>query len=202
VGLIVNYKGATAHAAHPEQGKSPALAMAQTVQAFSAVPQFYSSLEKAAKVTVINANLGERAFGTSPGEATVMATLRTYEDELLKLLKEHCLQIANRTASTYDLSVDHEWVEPFPSTVNNTGAVDVVKSAAQSLGFEINHKESPFSWSEDFGHFTNKIEGAMFGLGVGEKHPALHAQDYDFQDDVIATGVSMFTEIINEVTDR
>lgn len=202
VGLIVNFKGSTAHAAHPEQGKSPALAMAQTVQAFSSAPQFYSPLEKAAKVTVINAALGERAFGTSPGEATVMATLRTYDEELLDNLKEKCVQIANRMAETYDLSVDHEWVEPFPSTVNNSKAVDVVTSAAQKLGHGINQKEHPFSWSEDFGHFTKEITGAMFGLGVGESHPALHAEDYDFPDDMIATGVAMFTEIINEVIDR
>lgn len=200
VGLIVNFKGSTAHAAHPEQGRSPALAMAQTVQAFSSVPQFYSPLEKAAKVTVINASLGERAFGTSPGDAAVMATLRTYDEQLLHHLKEKCLQIAERTAQTYQLSVDHEWVEPFPATVNTEEGTTIVTKAAETLNLEINKKNSPFSWSEDFGHFTKSINGAMFGLGAGEQQPALHSGDYDFPDEVIATGVSMFMQILNEVT--
>lgn len=198
-GLIVNFSGSTAHAAHPEQGKSPALAVAQTIQAFSTVPQFYSPLEEAAKVTVIHANLGEHSFGTSPGEGTVMATLRTYDDALLEKLKEKCVQIADRTAETYELSVGYEWVEPFPSTVNNLEAVEVVQSAARELDYNTHPKESPFSWSEDFGHFTKQIDGAMFGLGVGKEHPALHAENYDFPDEVIATGVDMFIEIINEV---
>ena len=199
VGLIVNFQGSTAHAAHPEEGKSPALAMAQTVQAFSSAPQFYSPLEKAAKVTVINASLGERAFGTSPGRATVMATLRTYEGDLLEKLKEKCLDIARETAQTYELSMDYEWVEPFPATTNSDDGYKIVETAAEKLGYEICEKSSPFSWSEDFGHFTGSMSGAMFGLGIGRDHPALHAEAYDFEDDVIPTGILMFMEIINEV---
>lgn len=202
VGLIVSFEGSTAHASHPEQGRSPALAMAQTVQAFSAAPQFYSPLEGAAKVTVIHATLGERAFGTSPGKATVMATLRTYNEELLEHLKDKCIQIAEKTAETYDLSFASEWVEAFPATVNSEKGYKIAKSAAEKLDFDIYHKSSPFSWSEDFGHFTDQINGAMFGLGAGEKHPSLHAQEYDFPDDIIPRGVSMFMQILNEISNR
>lgn len=199
-GLIVNFEGSTAHAAHPEQGNSPALAMAQTVQAFSSAPQFYSPLEESAKVTVINATLGERAFGTSPAKATVMATFRTYDEGLLDHLKKKCLEIAKKTADAFDLSLDYEWVESFPVTKNTSEGYRLVKSAAEKLDYNIYHKSSPFSWSEDFGHFTNQFNGAMFGLGVGEEHPSLHAEHYDFSDEVLPTGISMFMQIINEVT--
>lgn len=202
VGLIVRFTGNTAHAAHPEQGKSPALAMAQTVQAFSSAPQFYSPLEEAAKVTVINAELGERAFGTSPGHAVVMATLRTYNEEILENIKKKCVNIAEGAAEMYKLSFSFDWVEPFPATDNSREAADIIRSAARELDYEIYEKENPFSWSEDFGHFTRQINGAMFGLGIGEDHVPLHAEDYDFEDSVIPTGVSMFTEIIKELSIR
>jgi len=201
VGLIVRLKGSTSHAAHPEQGRSPAMAMAQTVQAFSAVPQFYSSLEDEAKVTVIQAHLGERAFGTSPGKATVMTTLRTYDDQVLETLKEKCVQIAKGHADTYDLDIDLEWVEEFPVTQNHQEATDLICEVADKLDLEMHHKKTPFSWSEDFGHFTKNIPGAMFGLGIGEDHAALHAESYDFEDEVIPTGVSMFMQIVKELTD-
>jgi amidohydrolase len=202
VGLIVRFQGSTAHASHPEQGKSPALAMAQTVQAFSSAPQFYSPLEKAAKVTVINANLGERAFGTSPGRAVVMATLRTYDEDLLEELKHKCLTIAEKNADTYELDVSHEWVEPFPVTRNADDAVVFIRDAASTLDLKIEEKEHPFSWSEDFGHFTSQTKGAMFGLGAGTDQPALHAEQYDFPDDLIPTGVSAFIQIITEITSK
>ncbi|PAU93544.1 peptidase M20 [Aliifodinibius salipaludis] len=202
VGLIVRFKGATAHAAHPEEGNSPALAVAQTIQSFSAAPQFHVPLEESAKVTVIHAAVGERAFGTSPGRGTVMATLRTYDDELLAKLKDHCIQIAKGYADTFDLEIDVEWVEEFPATVNNEEAGEIIKTASEKSGLEMHQKKEPFSWSEDFGHFTKEYKGAMFGLGAGKDHPALHAQKYDFPDEILATGISMFMQIINETIDR
>ena len=57
----------------------------------------------------------------------------------------------------------------------------------------------PFAWSEDCGHFTSRFKGALFGLGAGEDHPALHNPEYDFPDDLIDPGVSLFSEIINRL---
>lgn len=199
VGLEVKLKGQTAHAGHPEEGRSPATAMAQLVQALSSVPQFYSSLDQAAKVTVINAVLGEQAYGTSPGRATVRATLRTYSDELLASVQSQCLEIAEGLAGTYGLDIDYDWVEPFAATINNPEAVDIIRSAAAHQEKDILEKENPFSWSEDFGHFTKEIPGAIFGLGIGREHNALHSEHYDFPDEVIATGTLMFMQIINEI---
>lgn len=200
VGLIIKYKGTTAHAAHPDEGRSPALAVAQTIEAFSAIPQFHVPLEHSAKVTIIHAAVGERAFGTSPGEGTVMATLRTYEDDLLGKLKDQSIQIAEGIAQTYSLDLDVEWVEPFAVTVNDEKSVRMINSAAEELGLQQHPKKEPFSWSEDFGHFSQAFSGAMFGLGAGVDQPALHAETYDFPDDIIETGIKMFMQIIKEAT--
>lgn len=201
VGFIVRLRGATSHAAHPEQGRSPALAMAQLITSLSALPQFHASLEQAAKVTVIHARLGEQAFGTSPGYAEVMATLRTYDDETLDALKQQAEKIAERLAHAYNLEPETEWVESFPATQNDGEAVSLLKQVAEEQEREVLEKTAPFGWSEDFGHFTRKYRGALFGLGAGEQQPALHAPDYDFPDQLIPAGVSMFLGIIERLTD-
>lgn len=201
VGFIARFKGETAHAAHPEQGKSPALAVAQLIQSLSALPQFYAPLEKAAKVTVIQAHLGEQAFGTSPGCGEVMATLRTYDDEVLESLQQRSINLAKGIAETYGLELYTEWVEPFPATVNGEKAIEFVRAAASSGDIALIEKPEPFGWSEDFGHFTDRFEGALFGLGSGTNQPALHASDYDFPDEIIETGVKMFTGIIDQIID-
>lgn len=200
VGLEVKYKGQTAHAAHPEEGRSPALAMSQLTEALSSAPQFYSSLDQSAKVTVINAVLGEKAYGTSPGRAVVRATLRTYDDDLLAALQKRCLALAEGLAETYSLGMEHKWVEPFAATVNDSKSVEIIRRAAAQHDIEILEKENPFSWSEDFGRFTKEIPGAIFGLGIGEERPALHAENYDFPDEVTATGIVMFMQIIKEIS--
>lgn len=199
-GFIARFRGQTSHAAHPEEGRSPAPAVAQLIQSLSALPQLESSLDEPAKCTVIHARLGERAFGTSPGEAEVMATLRTYSDHRLEKLKERAEAIASGLAGIYGLTLETEWPEPFPATVNDSTAVDVIRRAAEKNGLQLNRKEAPFGWSEDFGHFTKRFKGAMFGLGAGRNQAPLHASEYDFPDELIATGISIFTGIINELT--
>jgi metal-dependent amidase/aminoacylase/carboxypeptidase family protein len=39
----------------------------------------------------------------------------------------------------------------------------------------------------------------MFGLGAGTNAPALHHADYDFPEEIIETGISMFTSLIKFV---
>jgi len=202
VGLIVRLRGETAQAAHPEQGKSPALAVAQLIQLFSSLPQYYVPLEKAAKATVVQAHLGEQAFGTSPGHGEVMATLRTYDNELLESLKSKAVELAKGVANTYNLELETEWVEPFPATNNDEKAVDIIRSVASANDLEIVGKDAPFGWSEDFGHFTDAYNGALFGLGSGIDQPALHAANYDFPDEIIETGVKMFLGIIDHIVEK
>lgn len=199
VGFVARLQGKTAHAAHPGEGRSPALAVSQLIQALSGLPQFHVPLDQAGKVTVVQAHLGEEAFGTSPGYGEVMATLRTYDEELLALLKDRALEVAGGIADTYGLALDTEWVEPFPATVNDEQAVDIVRKAAAAGELDHCQKETPFGWSEDFGHFTGRFRGALFGLGSGTDQPALHAADYDFPDDLIETGVKIFTGILREI---
>ena len=39
----------------------------------------------------------------------------------------------------------------------------------------------------------------MFGLGAGINTPALHNSDYDFPDEIIETGITMFKSIISNI---
>lgn len=198
-GFIAEFKGATSHAAHPEEGNSPAPAMSQLVQSLSTFPQLYAPLEKAAKVTVIQAHLGEKAFGTSPGNATVMATVRAYEDDVVKQLKDKADEIADGIAKTYDLKLTKEWTDIFNATLNDETCYSIIEDVADNNDLDFFVKDEPFPWSEDFGRFTHKFTGAMFGLGAGKDHPELHASDYDFPDEILETGIKMFTGIIEEV---
>jgi len=201
-GLAVELTGSTAHAAEPEAGRSPALAVAQLIQAFSALGQFHTGLPEAAKATVIRASLGEEAFGTSPGSGRVLVTLRTYDDQVADRLEARCRALAEGTARTYGLQVAVAVREPFPRTINHPEAVALTERAAEDLGHLLVHPDHPFPWSEDFGHFTAACPGALFGLGAGPDHPALHHPDYDFPDALIAPGVDLMERIARQALAR
>jgi len=49
--------------------------------------------------------------------------------------------------------------------------------------------------SEDFGQFSSRIPGVMFGLDAAENCPGLHQADYDFPKELIEIGSKVFMEI-------
>jgi amidohydrolase len=199
-GLIVKLRGATSHAAEPEKGNSPTMAVVQLIHVLSSMPQLYAGLHEASKVTVIHSRLGEIAFGTSPGEAEVMATLRTYDQGVMKKLSDKCLDLVGGIARANGLRYEIDWDEAFPATINNAACAELIKKCASRLNLDIYEQERPFPWSEDFGNFTSFCPGVLFGLGAGEDHPVLHHPTYDFPDEIIDTGVKIFEGVIREWT--
>ncbi|HPW25538.1 MAG TPA: amidohydrolase, partial [Tenuifilaceae bacterium] len=74
-GLVINLKGKPSHAAYPEHGLNPAAATAEIIQSLLSI-QSTTHFKNFILVTVIHIRVGDIAFGTSPGNATIMATLR------------------------------------------------------------------------------------------------------------------------------
>ena len=143
-------------------------------------------------VTVTHARLGEPAFGIAPGEAEILATLRCDDDDALDALRRQAAAKARSLAREYGLTCALSWEEVFPVTVNDPAAAALVRSAARAEGLAVARPgESPFRWSEDFGVLARLGRGAMFGLGAGRRHPGLHAQEYDFNDDLLPIGVAL-----------
>ncbi|MBN1423770.1 amidohydrolase [Candidatus Fermentibacteria bacterium] len=190
-GIAIHLTGATAHAAEPERGQSPALAVGAVIAALSSLPQDRIPLHEAAKVTVIHVRVGEVAFGTTPGEGVVMATMRAHTDRVLDELEAHCRRLGSEIGRAHGLTARIEIREPFPATVNSPDAVKLLRSVADAVGLKNRFLDHPFAWSEDFGHFTSHYRGALFGLGAGAEHPALHHPFYEFPDTLLTPGIRL-----------
>jgi metal-dependent amidase/aminoacylase/carboxypeptidase family protein len=52
---------------------------------------------------------------------------------------------------------------------------------------------------EDFGRFGQQAPAAMFFLGAGENRPDLDNPDYDFPDELIAVGASVFMQTLRDL---
>jgi amidohydrolase len=198
-GMVLRLRGRTSHAAYPEQGRSPALAVADLIRDLVALPGGLESADGMAKLTVIHARIGQPAFGTTPGEAEVMATARSDREDLLDRLRRGAVERARKTADRYGLEFDASRTDRFPVTTNHPEAVAVVKRSAEAAGLAVNSQNRAYPWSEDFGWYTRRFKGALFGLGAGPEAPALHSPQYDFPDDLIPLGVSLFSGMIREI---
>jgi amidohydrolase len=194
-GMIIRLIGITSHSAWPEDGLSPAVPMCDLIQDLTGLPStpdlnpFYS------KVTVGHARLGDPAFGLSPGYAELMATLRSETDETMSILVERAVSLVKEKATLASLRYEINWAEEFIASSNDPGACDIVEQAGKAAGADVIYLEAPMPVSEDFGQFSTRIPGVMFGLGAGETCPGLHQADYDFPEELIEIGTRIFMEI-------
>lgn len=195
VGLEVKLYGRESHAAEPENGLNPGEGMSELIQAFNALVRDQQNFHDLTLLTVVHARLGEMSFGTNPGFATVMATLRAFEQEDFNQLKALAIEAVKLVSIKYGLKYELDWLEEFPATRNNAEAIKLVEQAARYLSMEVKEAAAPMRWSEDFGHFTNNFNGALFGLGSGTDQPQLHHADYDFPDELIPVGAALFYRI-------
>lgn len=195
-GVEIRLIGTPAHAAHPESGVSPASAMCDLIADLQALGG-NANTDELAFATVVGARLGARAFGTAPQKAEIWTTVRsetnqTMEDLILKIESQ-----VEARAGQHNLKFRIDYADVFPATANSDVTVDLIARAVSNP--PICYPEHPFRWSEDFGHFTEQVSGALFGLGAGVHHAQLHDESYDFPEELVPIGAEVFMKILRQV---
>jgi amidohydrolase len=198
-GMRIQLIGKSSHAAEPEKGINPGHGMAQMVMAFQDLMKIRNFFEEFAHVTPIHLRLGDIAYGTSPGEGAIHLTLRSYLNKDMNVLKQEIESLTNSICQREKLSYEINYEEVFPSTANHLDAAKIVAKAAKMEKLDLRYISKPFRWSEDFGHFTSRFRGAMFGLGSGLEQPALHNPDFDFPDELIPVGLKIYLNICQQL---
>ena len=198
-GMTIKLTGKVAHAAQPENGISPANAISEIIKILHEIKESKTLFKDFVLLTIIHIQLGEIAFGTSPGYAEIRVTLRAFENEDMSVLTDTCEKIIREVAKVEKLDCEIVYNEEFPATMNNKHCVGIVKEAAKHLGLDVQTIEKPFKWSEDFGYFTEKYEACYFGLGSGKKQPPLHNPSFDFPDNILESGINMFYTIYKKI---
>lgn len=197
--LIIRLNGKTSHAAEPENGINPALAIAEIIQYSQSLIKDNPNQEDFTLITPIHIRMGEKAYGVSAGAGEVHFTIRCWEQPIMDKLTQELIKHINTIATKYQLTIQTEWTNEFMTNFNNDLAVEIVEEAARSLKLEVIYRDYPIKWGEDFGAITQNYKGCMFGLGAGINHPALHNPDYDFPDELIDIGVALFKKITDLV---
>jgi len=197
--LSIHLKGKTSHAAEPEQGINPDEAIASLITALKSFEERNLSSPDFFIVTTIYIHHGGKNYGISPAKAELHFTLRCYDAEHMEKTKKSIEKQIKVICNHFGLKHRCNWFQEFQANNNESYATDMIRRASIENRFVLEEIEHPFRWGEDFGRFTQKYPGAMFGLGAGLDCPALHQDTYDFPDKLIPYGVSMFSEILEGI---
>lgn len=189
-GVTLRFRGKPTHAAYPENGVSPALAVGQLLCRLEALsePARYTGMTLC---TVIGVRMGEKAFGAAAEAAQVWLTLRAEHDVDLEALHTQIVTLSRSLAASHRLEFSMEVQDVFPATENDPACAR--KVLERCGGVEL---AAPMRWSEDFGHYLKSCPGAFFGIGAGENHPPLHTQHYEYPDALLQPTMEAFLNLL------
>ena len=197
--IQISFTGKTSHASEPENGTNPSFAIAELIEFCKEKENPNTKDSNFQLITPIYTQIGEKAYGTSAGYGETHFTLRTWNYNNINELTAIIVSKANELSLKHNLLVSFNYTDSFTTNNNDETANKIIRKAALDCKLEIIIRETPFKWGEDFGLFTQKYKGAMFGVGAGIDSPALHNSNYDFPDKIIETCINIYHKITPQI---
>jgi len=194
-GMVIHMEGTPTHASMPEYGNNPAFAIAQVI---SAIPEYTAEENNKGLVlcTVIQVDVGERAFGVAASKGELLLTIRAEFEEELDLLQQNLENLALQKGKADGIEVSFSYHDVFPVTANHRESSDKIRQVCREKGFQVLEMDEGIRGSEDFGHYLKETKGAICYIGNGEEYPQVHTNEYDFPDSIIETAVELFKGLV------
>ncbi|MWP49591.1 MULTISPECIES: M20 aminoacylase family protein [unclassified Gilliamella] len=194
----IKITGVGAHAAAPHLGKDTILTATQIVNSLQSIVSRNADPLSSLVVSVTQIHSGD-TWNVLPQKAVIRGTVRTFSAQVQDMAEQRIKQIATGIATAFDAKADVDYQRRYPATINYAKQADIAIAAANKVVGQENLVIDPLPsmGSEDFAFMLQKIPGVYVWLGTG-KGANLHNPAFNFNDEVLATGVSYFVEIVNQ----
>lgn len=142
------------------------------------------------------------ASNVIPENVVMELSVRAMKPEIRDLLIKRIKELADFTAKSYGASSEVAVFDSYPVLTNSVEETEFAKALALDVFGEEGVLESisPMNASEDFAFMLQQRPGCYFLLGNGEKGGKgscmVHNPGYDFNDDIISTGATLFARLV------
>jgi len=202
--IRMTIKGKGGHAAMPHRTVDPIVMGAQIVTALQTLVSRYRHPAEPVVLSITSFQAGTGAHNIIPDEATMVGTLRTYNEELRQDLKNKIEETARGIAKAMGGDIDYDYEQVLDPTINTPKETDFCVGIAREIFGEhsVNDDVTPSMGGEDFGRMLFDVPGCYIWMGQGEDDPAsnhnngLHTPRYDFNDEIIPLGVEYWAKIV------
>jgi len=210
--FTISVRGKGAHAAMPHNGIDPIPAACQLVQALQSVVSRNLRPIDAGVISVTMIHGGE-ATNVIPERCELRGTVRTFTLEVLDLIERRMREICQSIGRAFGTTCELTFRRNYPPTVNPPQeALFVRRVLGELVGPENVQEFEPTMGAEDFSFFLLRKPGCYFLVGNGDgAHRAqghaegpclLHNPSYDFNDEVIPVGASMWVRLATDWLSR
>jgi amidohydrolase len=191
--ITVNGRGA--HAAQPHASVDPVVVAAQIVTALQTIVSRRVDPLNSLVVTVTRVDAGT-AFNVIPQTVELWGTTRALDLEVAAEAEGHIRHICEAIARSAGASAHVDYLQAHPPVMNRLDEAELAAQVAREIvgAHAVDAATRPVLAGEDFSHMLVARPGAFIFIGNGES-AALHHPAYDFDDSVLAAGVSYWVRL-------
>ena len=189
-------EGKGGHAAMPHQTPDAILAAADLVTQLNAIVSRRIPPMESAVLSVTQIK-GGHAHNVLPAAVRILGTVRSFNPDVQDAIEAAVRQIAEGVARASGTRISVLYDRYYPATINDAHCSMHALDAARCVCAHAEQAPAPAFTSEDFAFMLQAKKGAYLWLGQArdaERVP-LHHPRYDFNDDVIATGVGWYATL-------
>ena len=195
----IHIKGKGAHGARPESGVDPVVIGGHIITALQTVISRTLAPIDSGVISITQMHAGD-AYNVIPETAVLRGTVRAFRKEVMATIKEKIERIATGIAHSLGGEAKADVRIVFPPLVNNPDEAKWIGDVAASIVGEhnVNREGSYVMASEDFSYMLEKVPGAfiLIGNGGGEGGCEVHNPGYDFNDDALPLGATLWSRVV------
>ncbi|VUS68046.1 M20 aminoacylase family protein [Klebsiella spallanzanii] len=198
----ITLTGKSCHAAMPERGADPIVAAAQLIMALQTIPSRRLSPQESTVVSITQI-VGGEAINVLPDKVVLRGTFRCLNNQVRERVRGLIESYVAAQPQVSDVEGDISWYPGYPVTTNDPVEAQKVHDVATALLGEsaVSWNGNPSMASEDFACMLEACPGAYFWIGTDGETASkpLHNAGYDFNDELIPHGVTLWTALVEKL---
>ncbi|KRK47278.1 metal-dependent amidase aminoacylase carboxypeptidase [Secundilactobacillus kimchicus JCM 15530] len=158
----VTFTGVGTHAAMPQFGRDPIIALTHTVNALQTIVSRNEDPQQTAVISVTHIE-GGNTWNVIPGSSWFEGTVRTFDHQARAVAKQRFTEVINGQAATFGVQAEINW-QTGPDVVDNNPELEAVVEAESREHFDVVAPQ-PSNAGEDFAFFSQRIPSVFAFIG-------------------------------------
>lgn len=190
----ITVKGRGGHAAKPAERDNALLAAAKIVSKLS---ELYP--EKGCDVVLaFGSFIADGTYNVIPSEVKLKGTMRTFDEEKRKALKDNILNVSKEVASEYGCEAEVFIEQGYPSLQNDVKLTEKCAAFAKEILGDDKVKGLPqLMTAEDFAWYSQKIPACFYRLGTSNPEKGIvskqHTSNFNIDENAMKIGIETIT---------
>ncbi len=198
--IVIRGKGG--HGAMPQHGRDPIVAASYMINQFQSIVSRNLDPIEGSVISVTQIN-GGTAYNIIPDEVHLKGTTRHFNPYIQDTIETRMRDIVEGVSKSMEVSADITYERRYPAVINSPAETEFAIAAARATAGrdQVITDMPPVMGSEDFAFMLQEKPGAYIALGAGEPNVGgmLHQSHYNFNDDLLPTGVLYWETLVKNL---